>query len=155
MEPVIIILVSGLLGGIVLALLIINVRIGSPSPGDGRRLEPLSPGLINMAHIRVEGVGGLGLVAMAVTVATFEPRIRFAMAIALPLGVALAAVLIALRRRTGPLSSSSHHPGAHSMLPNNGSPRRAEPVRVSQPTGNDRPLRADLAGSVVPLTVAR
>jgi hypothetical protein len=154
MEPVIIILVSGLLGGIVVALLIINVRIGSPSPGGGRRLEPLSPGLINMAHIRVEGVGGLGLVAMAVTVATFEPRIRFAMAIALPLGVALGAVLIALRRRTGPLPSSSHGPGAHSMLPINGT-QRERPARLSESTGTDQPPRADLAGSTVRLVVAR
>jgi hypothetical protein len=154
MEPVVIILVSGLLGGIVLALLIINVRFGPGSPGPGRRLEPLSPGLINMAHIRVEGVGGLGLVAMAVTVATFEPRIRFAMAIALALGVGLAAVLIALRRRTGPLSSGSHGPGARSMLPFNGAPRE-RPARLSELTGTDQSPRADLAGSTVRLVVAR
>jgi hypothetical protein len=152
MEPLIIIFVSGLLGGIVVALLITHVRLGSGSAARGR-LDPPSPGLINMAHIRVEGVGGLGMVAMSVLVAIFVPRIRLTMVVALLLGVALAAVLIALRRRTGPLSSSGHHPGAHSMLPNNGAPRRAQPGSVSQSTGNDRPLRADLAGSVVPSTV--
>jgi hypothetical protein len=69
-----------------------------------------------MAHIRIDGIGGLGMVAMATTVAIFVPRIRFSMAIAVLLGVVLAALLIARRRRNGPLPSSSHHLGAHSML---------------------------------------
>ena len=41
-------------------------------------LELPSPTLINMAHIRVEGVGGLGLVAAVLAVAAFDPRIRLA-----------------------------------------------------------------------------
>ena len=53
---------------------------------------------------------------MAVTVAIFVPRIRLTMLIALVLGAAMSAVLIA-RRRKGPLPSSSEHAGAHSLFP--------------------------------------
>jgi hypothetical protein len=109
------ILVPGLLGGLILALLLRTRRLSSGLPVPGR-LAPPSPGLINMASIRVEGIGGLGMVAMALTVSIFEPRIRTAMAIAFVLGIALAVVLIALRRRNGPLSSDSQDPGAHAML---------------------------------------
>jgi hypothetical protein len=109
------ILVPGLLGGLILALLLLSRRVKSGLPVPGR-LAPPSPGHINMARIRVEGIGGLGLVAMALTVSIFEPRIRTAMAIAFVLGVALAAVMIAMRRRRGPLSSDSQDPGAHPML---------------------------------------
>ena len=115
MEPLLIVLVPGVIGGLVLALLVLPRRSQSQSPVLDRLAAP-SPGLINMAQIPVEGIGGLGLVAMALTVSIFEPRIRTAMAIAFVLGVTLAAVLIALRRRSGPLSSDSQDPGAHVML---------------------------------------
>jgi hypothetical protein len=60
MEPLIIILVPGLFGGLVLALLIADNRQGTPSTVVPRRLAAPSPALINMAHIQIEGVGGLG-----------------------------------------------------------------------------------------------
>ena len=115
MEPLIMIVVPGLLGGILVALGLMRLRVRSEVGGNDR-LEPPSPGLINMAHIRVGGVGGLGLVAMAATVAIFVPRIRLTMSLALLLGVTLAAALIAFRRHTQPLPSSSKHSGAHSMF---------------------------------------
>ena len=115
MEPLLIVIVPGLLGGILVALLI--ARLARPSSvAVTERLAAPSPGLINMARIRVDGVGGLGMVAMAATVAIFVPRIRITMAIAAMLGAALAALLIARRSREGPLASSSHHAGAHAML---------------------------------------
>ena len=90
-------------GGLILAMVI--ARVGSRvDAAPDTRLEPPSPHLINMAHIRVAGVGGLGLVAMSLVVAIFVPVIRVAMTIALLLGVALAAALIAFRRRQGPFS---------------------------------------------------
>jgi hypothetical protein len=115
MEPLLIILVPGIVGGIAIALLVSGLRPGA-GPATRTRLEPPSPGLINMAHIRVDGIGGLGMVAMAITVAIFVPRIRLTMILALLLGAAFGAVLIVLRRRSGPLSSGNGHPGAHSML---------------------------------------
>src|SRR5262245_2205271 len=110
------IVVPGVLGGFVVALLI-GMSTRKPREVETQtRLEPPSPYLINMAHIRVAGVGGLGMVAMAITVTIFVPRIRSSMALALLLGGALAAALIAYRRRRGPLGSSTT-PGAHAMFP--------------------------------------
>src|SRR5687767_4976909 len=115
MEPLLLIVVPGILGGVLLALFLTRFP-RQPDPADvGSRLDPPSPSLINMAHIRPSGLGGLGMLAMAVTVAIFVPRIRLTMLIALVLGGAMSAVLIA-RRRKGPLPSSSEHAGAHSPL---------------------------------------
>ena len=115
MEPLLIIGVPGLIGGLLVALIL--ARAGTRSAAaPGSRLAPPSPSLINMARIRVDGFGGLGMVAMATAVAIFVPRIRLTMAIAMVLGAALAGVLIARRRREGPLPSSSHHSGAHAMF---------------------------------------
>ena len=101
MEPVLLVLIPGLLGGLVLALLIASKRQGRPSVVVPRRLAAPSPSLINMAHIQVEGIGGLGMVAAVVAVAIADPRIRLATLLAGALGIGLALVLIALRRRSG------------------------------------------------------
>jgi len=61
--------------------------------------DPISTDPINIAHIRVAGIGGLGLVAMAAVVAWNVPAIGTAMTIALVSGGAFAAGLIAWRRR--------------------------------------------------------
>ncbi len=75
-------------------------------PVVSRHLPPPSPALINMAHIPVEGVGGLGLVAAVIVVAIWDPAIRVLMMVAAALGTVLAAGLIALRRRV-PLTSGT------------------------------------------------
>ena len=115
MEPLLIIILPGIVGGGLLALVFIWLKGVPVGAGDRQRLEPTSTNMINMARIRVAGMGGLGMVAMSIVVATFVPRIRLSMAIGLVLGGALAAALIALRRREGPLGSTNF-PGAHSML---------------------------------------
>lgn len=115
MAPLVIFVAAGLIGGLIIALTVIRFQKGSDLES-GTRLQPPSTNAINMARIRVTGVGGLGMVAMSVAVAVFVPRIRMTMVVGLLLGAALAAVLIARRRRNGPLPSSSQHPGAHSML---------------------------------------
>ena len=86
---------------------------------------PLSTDVINAARIRVAGIGGLGLVAMAATVAFFVPRIGQTLAVGLGLGVALAAFLIVRRRRKGPLPSSGAQPGANTILAIDASPSPA------------------------------
>jgi hypothetical protein len=65
-----------------------------------------------MARIRVAGVGGLGLVAIAVVV----PRIGQSLALGLVLGAVFAAVLIARRSRSGAMPSSGQRAGANTML---------------------------------------
>jgi len=71
---------------------------------------------INIARIRVAGVGGLGLLAMATVVAWFVPRIGQTLLLGVTLGVFLAAILIIRRHRVGPLPSSGRRPGANTML---------------------------------------
>ena len=116
MEPLLMILVPGLLGGLVLALLIEGHRKATPSVVVPTRLEAPSPGFINMAHIRVEGVGGLGMVGAVVVVAISDPRIGLATMLASVLGVGLALVLIARRRHTGGLPSGGDAPDGRSTL---------------------------------------
>src|SRR6476619_8465369 len=86
MEPLLIILVPGLFGGLVLALAIARRQPRHSSTIVPRRLSAPSPALINMAHIQIEGVGGLGMVAVAVAVAVSDPRIRLALLVAAVLG---------------------------------------------------------------------
>ena len=137
MEPLIMILVPGLLGGLVLALLLAKNWQGTPSTIVPRPLAAPSPSLINMAHIQVEGVGGLGMVAAVVAVAIADPRIRAAMIIALALGAALALIMIVVRRRTGALPSGGDGPDDRSVLHiGHGRPRTYRGnVRGSQPLG--------------------
>jgi hypothetical protein len=116
MEPLLIILVPGVLGGLLMALLMGGMRWGTPTIIVPRRLAAPSPTLINMAHIRVEGVGGLGMVAAVVAVAVTDPRIRLAMIVASVLGIGLALALIAMRRRTGSLPSGGDTPDDRSVL---------------------------------------
>jgi hypothetical protein len=115
MEPLLI-LIPGVLGGLVLALLIAGRRQRTPSALVTRPLEAPSPSLINMAHIRVEGVGGLGMVAAIIIVAISDPSIRVVTILAAVLGAGLALALIALRRRTGVFPSTGDGPGDRSVL---------------------------------------
>jgi hypothetical protein len=108
MEPLLIIILPGIIGGIAVAWLLSRVGTRLRGPANYEHLEPPSTSIINMARIRVSGVGGLGMVAMSIVVAAFVPSIRLSMAIACALGVVLAAVLIAFRRRKGPLISTFH-----------------------------------------------
>jgi hypothetical protein len=117
MAPILIVLIPGLFGGLVLALLIsVSRRGASPATFVPKHLAAPSPSLINMANIRVEGVGGLGMVAAVIAVAVADSRIRLATVIALLLGGGLALVLIALRRHTGSLPSAGDGPEDRSVL---------------------------------------
>ena len=115
MEPLLIILVPGVVGGIILAVLLATRWIAVRTGGD-RRLAPPSPSLINMAHIPVEGGGGLGIVAAVIAVALADPHIRVAIGIAALFGAGFALLLIMLRRDRGPLVSGGDDSGPHSML---------------------------------------
>jgi hypothetical protein len=129
MEPLLIVLVPGLLGGLVLALLIVIARVLNRQEPRAivvpRHLAAPSPSLINMANIRVEGIGGLGMVAAVVAVAIADPRIRLATVIAGCLGTGLALVLIALRRRSGAMPWSGDGTDHRSTLRLDADERRA------------------------------
>jgi len=115
MEPLLIILVPGVIGGIVLSLFIRRLRRPTAPTFVPKRLEPTSPSLINMSSIKVEGLGGLGMVAAVIAVAIADPRIRLAIIIAGVLGGGLALLLIRARRSTGGLHSGDG-PDADSLL---------------------------------------
>jgi len=146
MEPLIIVLVPGVLGGIILAVLLGGRWIDLRTRGVERALESTSPSLINMAHIPVQGGGGLGIVAAVIAVALADPRIRVAIGIAALLGVVLAAVLIARRRERGPLSSGDGDSASPSVLGLGRERTGRAPVRANG-GGNHRPGgRTDATG---------
>ena len=74
MEPLLIILVPGVIGGIVLSLFITRLRRTTAPTFVPKRLEPTSPSLINMSSIKVEGLGGLGMVAAVIAVGSWRAR---------------------------------------------------------------------------------
>jgi hypothetical protein len=120
MELISLILVSGVAGGAVVALLLTVAHRLRPGQ---RQTDAFAQGsearrtdVINIASIRVAGVGGLGLVAMAVALAWSIPRIGQSMALGALLGAGFAAVLILWRRRIGPLPTSGGRPGANTAL---------------------------------------
>ncbi len=120
MDPVTLVLIPSVLGGFAVAWLIARSggRIGSRGPSTlvDAPLEPVSTDVINIAHIRAAGLGGLGLFAMALVVALFVPAIRLAVTVGVLSGAVLAAVMILRRRRTGPLPSSGGSAGANVVL---------------------------------------
>ena len=113
MEPLLIILIPGIAGGVLLAFLLAHWPVRPALSAPAARLAPPSPSLINLARIQIDGVGGLGMVAMSLAVAITVPWIRLSVSLGLVLGAAVAAALI-IWRRAGPLASSSRHAGAHS-----------------------------------------
>lgn len=126
MDPVIGVLIPGILGGLVLAWLLVKLPRRRPGPVDDPFAGMAATSVINMSQLRVAGVGGLGLVAMAVATALDVPRIGQSLALGLILGAVFAAVLILRRRRTGPMPSSGRHAGANNMLSIDETPAPAE-----------------------------
>ena len=118
MDPATIVLVLGVLGGLVFAgvSLAFQRRGSRPSLNLPYRPDPISIDMINMASIKVAGIGGLGLVAMAATVALGIPRIAESIAVGIGLGAVGAVIVILRRRRTGAMPSSGRGLGANTTL---------------------------------------
>jgi hypothetical protein len=117
-NPVTVILVPGIIGGALIALVVFLLqRSGRSGPTSADPFNSMvSSSVINVSRIPVAGIGGLGLVAMALAVALFVPRIGQTLGIGVGLGLALAASLILLRRVGGTLPSSGRRPGANTIL---------------------------------------
>jgi hypothetical protein len=105
--------VPGLVGGLLLAALLVRLN-RRPSSGLVRHstLEAVSPDVINMAHIRVAGIGGLSMIAAGIIIAVNLPEIGLSLLTALSLGAALAVGMIVYRSR-----STSAREGQNGGLP--------------------------------------
>jgi hypothetical protein len=65
---------------------------------------------INMSSIPVHGVGGLGMVAIAVVIAIEFPEAHWLLGVSLIGGAIIAAAMIAWRRRHETMGPSGDHP---------------------------------------------
>lgn len=103
-----------LVGGLVLAAALFRAN-RRPSSGVVTRspLEPMSPDLINMAHIRVAGIGGLGMIGAVVVTAIALPEVAVSLAAGVGVGAALAVCLIVYRTR----ASAARPNGPDGRLP--------------------------------------
>jgi hypothetical protein len=115
MDPIVTVVIPGFLGGLLIVLLINRFHRPPPAAGPPDQ-SATATDTINMSRIRVSGVGGLGLVAMALVVAWFVPRIGQTLLVGVTFGVFLAAILIMRRRRVDPLPSSGRRTGANTTL---------------------------------------
>ena len=104
-------------GGLLVALVLSRVskRWGDPVR-DVFGPNAASTDVINMAHIKVAGAGGFGLVIVALATGLDVPEIGQTVLLGFTLGVVLAVGLIAWRRRRGPMPSSGGQMGANTML---------------------------------------
>jgi hypothetical protein len=117
MEPIFVLAVASVAGGLAMAAWLFRFNRGrSRNPLDAGARQGGPTDIINMAHIRVEGVGGLGMVLMAIAIALGVPQIGKSLAAGLLLGALMAVVLIRWRRAAGPIPSSGQRPGANTML---------------------------------------
>jgi hypothetical protein len=116
MDPVTLVVVPGFIGGLAIAFFVARHHAAAPGASDVFTHQPLSTDVINMSRIKVVGVGGLGLVAMALVVALNVPRIGQSLAIGGGLGALFAAILIVARRQVGPMPSSGRRAGANTTL---------------------------------------
>lgn len=117
MEVIVTLASAGVVGGLAMAAWLfrfnrahVDTPLDSGAPKDG------PTDIINMAHIRVEGVGGFALVLMAIAVALGVPQVGKSMAAGLLLGGVMAFVLIRRREAAGPMPSSGQRPGANTTL---------------------------------------
>lgn len=138
MDPVTFVLVCSTVGGTIIAATVFRLQRPSSRVDAGEDLR-ISTDVINAARIRVAGIGGLGLVAMAATVAWNVPAIRVAVGTGMLLGLVFAVALIARRRSSG-LPSSGQRSGANTTLAIDQRPAAPDDAITDAPS---RPSRLD------------
>jgi hypothetical protein len=118
-SPFAVILAPAIVGGLVVAAVLLWRRPGAPRSMPVRDVfgdDAASTDVINMAHIKVAGLGGLGFVAVAFVTAVTIPRIGVTIAIAAAGGALIALAIILWRRTHDPLPSTGSTPGAHKLV---------------------------------------
>ena len=116
--PILLVVALGIIGGAALALGAIRLgkRLRGPGGADEFTRRPLSTDVINMASIKVAGLGGLCLVVLCAAIAIQIPHIGRTVLTGFLLGGALAELWIVRRRGAGPMPSSGARPGANTVL---------------------------------------
>ncbi len=94
------IMVVPVVGGVLAALFLIVSRRSGLGASEVRPdpFEHSNSDVINVSHIRVAGVGGLGLMVVAAAMAVTFPRIGWSVVVSAIAGVALAMTWIVMRR---------------------------------------------------------
>ena len=135
MEAFVFLIVSGVIGGALLATVAtkLHLRFRGPAGADAFVRQPLSTDMINMASIKVAGIGGLGLVAICAIIALTIPSIGVSVGTGLVTGGILAIVWISRRRQAGPLPSSGKGLGANTMLAIDGTDEHGVPATDGRP----------------------
>ena len=135
MAPIFFVVLAGVVGGLAFAYVFSKMKRSRNEPelSDVFPQGTASTDVINMAHIKVAGVGGLGLVVVALAVALDVPQIGQSQAISAVLGILFAVGLILWRRRRGPMPSSGGQMGANTMLSIDNPEPPSDPSR--QPPG--------------------
>jgi hypothetical protein len=145
--------VPGVVGGVLIAIFLWlrPGRRGSLVRPDvfADRTSTGGTDVINVSAIRVAGVGGLGLVGMAIALAWTFPRIGQTVILGAVLGTGLAVYLVWQRRREGPLSTSSGRLGASTILSID-QPRETTPPSLRNHRRQELE-RARVAGACQPL----
>jgi hypothetical protein len=100
MDPLTALVVPGLAGGAIVALTLwfAHHRAHASSIAVPRQDLGILVDAINISHVPVDGLGGLGLVAGAALTAWLVPAIGVSLGIAVGAGTAVAGGLILLRR---------------------------------------------------------
>ena len=142
METGLAMILPGVVGGLVLAgvLAWLN-RTPSSTPKNRSALEPISPDMINMAHIRVAGVGGLGMMAVSLVIAINLPEIGFALLVAAALGAIIGGGLILYRSRSNQSGQGGHGDVPPSVVMLHHDPQRTD-------SQSDRPLPGNRATAI-------
>ena len=119
MDPTLPLILWGFAGGAVIAWALLRARRWSPAAGvaaSGAGRNGRQRDVINISAIRVAGIGGLGLVGMAASLAWAFPSVAQSLMLGAGLGLLLAVGLIVYRRRMGPLPSSARQSAANTTL---------------------------------------
>jgi Na+/H+ antiporter NhaD/arsenite permease-like protein len=108
----------GVIGGALVAVVLVRLHRRAHHELDDRvaHIEQLSLDVINFSNLQVIGFGGFALVIMCALVAIVLPPVGMSLATGAFVGTVIALVLISRRRKHGPISSSSHAPGANTTF---------------------------------------
>jgi len=141
-----------------MVLAIFHARPGPSTPPTDRFRDLPPTDIINAAHIRVAGVGGLGLVFMSALIAIQFPRVGMTIVIGLAGGIPLAFYLFRRHRQQRDAEAAVNGPGGRSIFPMARSERPSSAANTQSPGasggGYGRTSRGALTGGLARASVS-